>query len=191
MYFEWPFTSWNQCYNDLCIRQRIYKCYHFPQLTKGSTSRSHYTDKVRQSQAKARGVFLASASGAKNTDRVPGESKNRYGWKRPTGSPSPTIRPSPMVLTKPCPSTQHPNALWTLPGSVTPPPLWAAHSSSWSPFQRSSISQRPAWIFPGKWSSHDLNLISLFLHWGQTIYLLLYLQVGIRILTVDPVFYTG
>jgi len=31
--------------------------------------------------------------------------------ERPTGSSSPTIRPSPMVLAKPCPSTQHPNAL--------------------------------------------------------------------------------
>jgi len=29
-----------------------------------------------------------------------------------------------MVLAKPCPSTQHPNTLWTPPGSVTPPPLW-------------------------------------------------------------------
>ena len=37
------------------------------------------------------------------------ESQNHQGWKRPTGSPSPTIHPSPMVLTKPCPSTQRPN----------------------------------------------------------------------------------
>jgi len=30
-------------------------------------------------------------------------------WQRPTGSPSPTIHPSPIVLTKACPSTQLPN----------------------------------------------------------------------------------
>ena len=42
-----------------------------------------------------------------------------------------------MVLTKRCPSTQHPNVLWAPPGWVTPPPLWAAHSSAWPPFQRS------------------------------------------------------
>jgi len=27
---------------------------------------------------------------------------------------------------------QRPNIPWTPPGSVTPPPLWAAHSSAWS-----------------------------------------------------------
>jgi len=32
------------------------------------------------------------------------------------------------------------NVPWTSPGSVTPPPLWAAHSSACPPFQRSSIS---------------------------------------------------
>ena len=37
------------------------------------------------------------------------ESQNHKGWKRPTGSSSPSIHPSPMVLTKPCPSTQRPN----------------------------------------------------------------------------------
>ena len=36
------------------------------------------------------------------------ESQNHQGWKRPTGSSSPTIPPSSMVLIKPCPS-QHPN----------------------------------------------------------------------------------
>ena len=51
-----------------------------------------------------------------------------------------------MVLAKPCPSTQHPNALWTPPGSVTPPPLWAAHSSAWPPFQRSSMYIMWYWI---------------------------------------------
>ena len=34
------------------------------------------------------------------------ESYKLQGWKRPTGSPSPTIHPSPIVLTKPRPSTQ-------------------------------------------------------------------------------------
>ena len=37
------------------------------------------------------------------------ESQNHRGWKRPTESPSPTIHPSPIVLTKPCPTTQCPN----------------------------------------------------------------------------------
>ena len=35
-----------------------------------------------------------------------------------------------MVLTKPCPSTQHPNVPWTPPGLVTPPPPWAAQIGS-------------------------------------------------------------
>jgi len=45
------------------------------------------------------------------------ESQNHEVWKRPTRSPSPTIHPSPIVLTKPCPSTQRPNiviAWWKL-----------------------------------------------------------------------------
>ena len=50
-----------------------------------------------------------------------------------------------MVLAKPCPSTQHPNALWTQPGLVTPPLLWAAHSSAWPPFQRSSKFSSLPW----------------------------------------------
>ena len=63
------------------------------------------------------------------------ESKNHQGWKRPAGSPSPTIHPSPIVLTKPCPSVQRPNVPWTPPGLVTPPPSWIAHSSAWPLFQ--------------------------------------------------------
>ena len=86
----------------------------------------------------------------------PTKSQNHQDWKRPTGSPSPTSHPSPIVLLKPCPSTQCPNVPWTPPGSVTPPPLWAAHSSAWTPFQRSSISQRPTWTFPGAAWSHSL-----------------------------------
>jgi len=50
--------------------------------------------------------------------------------KGPTGSPSPTLHPSPIALTKPRPSTQRPNVPWTPPGSVTPPPPWAAHCSA-------------------------------------------------------------
>ena len=34
---------------------------------------------------------------------------NHQGWKRPTGSSSPTVHQLPIVLTKPCPSTQQIN----------------------------------------------------------------------------------
>ena len=69
-----------------------------------------------------------------------------------------------MALTTPCPSTQHPNALWTPPGSVTPPPLWAAHSSAWPPFQRSSIdfllSCTYAWTRGDRQKSGKVNIIT-------------------------------
>ena len=37
------------------------------------------------------------------------ESPNHQGWKGPPRSSSPTILLSPIILTKPCPSTQHLN----------------------------------------------------------------------------------
>ena len=42
------------------------------------------------------------------------ESRSHKGWKRPTGSSSPTIHPSPMVPTKPCPSTRRPVYEWSV-----------------------------------------------------------------------------
>ena len=37
--------------------------------------------------------------------------------------------------TKPWSSAQHLNVSWTPPGTVTPPPPWAAHSSAWLCYQ--------------------------------------------------------
>ena len=50
------------------------------------------------------------------------------GWKGPTRSSSPTILPLPLLpqATKPYLIAPHPDASWTLPGTATPPPPWAA-----------------------------------------------------------------
>jgi len=55
------------------------------------------------------------------------------GWKGPTGSSSLTILPSPLLsqATKPSLVAPHPDASWTLPGTATPSPPWAGHSSAW------------------------------------------------------------
>jgi len=66
------------------------------------------------------------------------KSQNHWGWKTPTGSSSPTVHLPPIVLTKPRPSTQHANIPWTPPGSVTPPPPWEAHCSTWASRQKVS-----------------------------------------------------
>jgi len=42
--------------------------------------------------------------------------------------------------TKPCPLVLHLNVSWTPPGMVTPPLLWAAHSSAWPLFGRRNVS---------------------------------------------------
>ena len=50
------------------------------------------------------------------------------GWKGPTRSSSPAVLPFPLLpqATKPYLVAPHPDASSTLPGTVTPPPPWAA-----------------------------------------------------------------
>jgi len=62
-------------------------------------------------------------------------------------------------LTKPCLLVQHLNVSWTPPGMVTPPPPWAAHSSTWPLFQ--------SFFF----LVSNLNLPSTI--WGHSLFLLL------------------
>jgi len=51
--------------------------------------------------------------------------------------------------TKPCTLVQHLNNSWTLPGTVTQPSPWAAHSSACLLFWRINYSLHPTWTSPG------------------------------------------
>ena len=63
------------------------------------------------------------------------------GWKEPTRSSSPTVLPLPLLpqATKPYLVASHPDASWMLPGTATPPPPWAGHSSTWPLSKRKSF----------------------------------------------------
>lgn len=60
------------------------------------------------------------------------KSQRRGGWKRPWRQPSPDYD-----LTAPCQlyhgTNSNPAFSWTPPGTVTPPPPWAAHCNAQSP----------------------------------------------------------
>jgi len=73
------------------------------------------------------------------------ESQAHQGWKRPPRSSSPTVHPSPIILTKPCPSTQRLHVPWTPPGpSPAPAPCAGLH-----PCIKHNSNSRQEKIFKG------------------------------------------